>query len=123
MDCRLLAIDRLFGPLARVIGARDGMTLQDPDGLPVVAVIAVACLALSALAVNSFIREINVAADQYSLDHAREPDGLAASLVRSWRADKVDPGLLEEGVWYNHPSLAHRVRHAMNWKVAHPRLP
>jgi STE24 endopeptidase len=115
----LLAIHRLFGPAARLLGAEGLAGLSDPAGLPVWAVIAVAWLAIATPAEKTYIRLINVRADQFSLDHAREPDGLAVSLLRGWHDDKVDPGPLEEAVFFDHPSLQSRLEHAMRWKASH----
>ena len=116
----LFAAAGLHAPLARRLGARAPADVRDPAGLPILAAIACACLFLAKPANDAVDRLINVRADQYSLDHAREPDGLARSLVRDWRGDKVAPSPLEEAIFYDHPSLAGRVRHAMSWKAAHP---
>jgi STE24 endopeptidase len=69
---------------------------------------------------GGFIRLINVRADQEALDHSRQPDGLASSLVADWNGRDVDPGALEALVLYTHPPLTGRIRHAMDWKAAHP---
>jgi STE24 endopeptidase len=58
-------------------------------------------------------------ADQYSLDHAREPDGLAAALERDWDRHAVDPSPLAAAVFYTHPPLKSRLIHAMTWKSQH----
>ncbi len=109
---------RLFAPLARVL-RRGGLEPSDPAGLPLWAMIAIAWIAVSAVAFNAFDRAINVRADQYSLDHAREPDGLAASLIAAPQADRPDPSFLEEVLFYDHPPLKRRLLHAMSWKAAH----
>lgn len=114
----LYALHRLFGPVSRLMGARDLQGPDDPAGLPVLAAIAVVWLAFACVAFNNFDRLVNVRADQFALDRAREPDGQAEALVRGWRGDKVDPSALEEAVFYDHPSLRNRVLHAMSWKAA-----
>ena len=118
-----MATGRFYAPVARRLGARAPLDVRDPAGLPVLAAIACACLFLAKPCNDAADRMINVRADQYSLDHAREPDGLAQSLLRDWRGDKVDPSAVEEAVFYDHPSLASRVKHAMVWKAAHPAGP
>jgi STE24 endopeptidase len=110
------AVHRLFRPAAKAMGRGD-LVLDDPAGLPVAVAIGVVWLALATVGYDNAVRLINVRADQYSLGHAREPDGLAQSLLRSDRADKVDPSPLEEAVFYNHPSLQSRIAHAMTWKA------
>jgi STE24 endopeptidase len=119
----LLAAHLLFRPVAWLLAGGKALAPSDPDGMPVMVVIAVGCLVLASPVLNTFIRTINVAADQYSLDHAQEPDGLAQSLVRAWHDDKVDPGPMEEALFYDHPSLKNRILHAMTWKAAHAKPP
>ncbi len=82
--------------------------------------IAAAWLSLGGVAENGFIRAINVRADQYSLDHAREADGLAQALLHEWKGEDPAPSPLQEALFYSHPSLKSRVEHAMGWKAAHP---
>ncbi|HEX7758546.1 MAG TPA: M48 family metalloprotease [Caulobacteraceae bacterium] len=115
----LLVIDRLHGPLARRLGAPGVQGLADPAGLPVWLILVVLCLGAATVAERTYVRWINVRADQFSLDHAREPDGLALDLLRNWRDDKVDPGPVEEAIFFDHPSLQHRLEHAMRWKAEH----
>ena len=112
------AVHRLFRPVVRWLG-RDALAPGDPAGLPVAVAVAAVYLALAGVAYNGVIRAINVRADQYSLDHAREPDGLAQSLLAAGRNDKADPSLIEELVYYDHPSLKSRIAHAMRWKADH----
>jgi STE24 endopeptidase len=115
------AVHRLFGRAARLMGAAEGRNGADPSMLPVMAAVGFVWLATSSLVFNNFDRLVNVRADQYSLDHAREPDGLALSLVRAWRDDDVDPSPLDEILFYDHPPLKSRVLHAMSWKAEHAR--
>ena len=114
-------LDRLFAPTARLLGARGVAGISDPAGLPVIGVlITVIMLALTPL-VSSITRVTEAQADRFSLEHFNEPDGLARALVKTieYRADS--PSRLEEILFYNHPSVGHRVRAAMDWKAAHPR--
>lgn len=114
----LFAAHTLFWPAARVLGAAGLEGPADPAGLPVFAAIGFVWLGAAGIGFNNFDRLVNVRADQYSLDHAREPDGLAQSLVRDWRGDDVDPLPADEVLFYDHPSLKSRVLHAMTWKAA-----
>ena len=115
--------DRFFASFQRVLSYKRPLWPSDPEGMPVMAMILVAWLAISAVATNNFVRLINVGADQYSLDHAREPDGLALWLIRDWRGDKPDPTPLEETLFYDHPSLVSRLAHVAEWKAAHAKPP
>ena len=60
-------------------------------------------------------------ADRFSLQQFNEPDGLAEALVKTIEYRAASPSALEEFVFYNHESVSHRVRRAMDWKAAHPK--
>ncbi len=115
----LLFVRLGFQPLAKVLGADHLSGPGDPEGLPVVAILAVLAIIGSDFASGAYIRWVNVRADQYSLDHAREPDGLAAALERDWDHHSADPSPLAEAVFYTHPALKSRLVHAMTWKAQH----
>ena len=115
--------DRFFATFQRVLSYKRPLWPSDPEGMPVMAMFLVVWLAITAIATNNFVRLINVGADQYSLDHAREPDGLAMWLIRDWRGDKPDPTPLEETLFYDHPSLVSRLNHVAAWKAAHTEPP
>jgi STE24 endopeptidase len=70
------------------------------------------------LAAGGYLRWANVRADAYSLDHAREPDGLAAILEREWDHQSLDPSPVERALFYTHPPIADRIAHAMAWKAS-----
>lgn len=106
-------------PLAHLIGARGTRRAADPESLPAAAIILVLACYAAPLAVGGYLRWANVRADAFSLDHAREPDGLAAVLERTWDHDAIDPTPLETAVFYTHPPLDERIGHAMAWKAAH----
>lgn len=112
------ALQVLYAPVARWL--RLPANRFDPAGAPALVLIATAWLSLATVADHSFIRAINVRADQYSLDNAREPDGLAVALLHEWGGEDVDPSLLQETLFYSHPALQSRLVHAMRWKAAHP---
>ena len=98
-----------------------------PLSLPALVILATLWLCIGVVADHALIRWVNVRADQYSLDHAREPDGLAQTLLREWRGEDPDPSPLQEALFYDHPSLQSRMLHAMRWKAGHtvaePQLP
>ena len=66
---------------------------------------------------NTFTRTHESAADLFALNAARQPD--AQSLVMLKLADyrKLDPGPLEEIVFFDHPSGRSRIEMAMRWKA------
>jgi STE24 endopeptidase len=108
--------DRLFPRFARAFGSR--ATLSDPAGLPVLVFMA-SVLGLLALPVlNSESRAAEIAADRYSLETVGLPDALATALVKTAEYRNPRPGVLEEQIFYSHPSVERRVRTAMEWKAS-----
>lgn len=112
-----LLVQVLASWLARPLGL-DGP--GEGAALPLLTALFIVLASLGVVVDHGFIRWINVRADQYSLDHAREPDGLALALLREWKGERVDPSPLQEALFYDHPSLKSRLVHAMSWKAAHP---
>ena len=113
-----LAVAFAFAPLARRLALKGVDHPSDPAGLPLVTIILAGAIMLGSPILAGVGRAVNVRADQYSLDHAREPDGLAALLIRDWDHLAIAPDPVEEALFYAHPPLASRIRHAMAWKLA-----
>ncbi|HEY3799221.1 MAG TPA: M48 family metalloprotease [Caulobacteraceae bacterium] len=114
----LLAIQRLVSPLARALSGRGVSTPAAPRALPAAALICLAAYGAATLAGAAYLRFANVRADAYALEMSREPDGLAAVLVRTWNHQSLDPNPLEAALFYTHPPLPGRLAHAMTWKAA-----
>lgn len=112
-------VDRLFEPAKRWLGGRRIGDISDPAGLPVLAAIGAVIGLLATPVTNTLVREIEADADRFSLEHAREPDGLAKALVKTAEYRAPSPSALEEFIFYDHPSVENRVRRAMEWKAAH----
>ncbi|WP_324829037.1 M48 family metallopeptidase [Qipengyuania zhejiangensis] len=105
--------------LIRKYGDRWGVRdVADPASMPVLGI----CLALWMFAmtpaINSLIRINESHADAFGLDAAEEPDGFARVSMRLSEYRKIEPGPLEEILFFDHPSGATRVRMAMEWKAA-----
>jgi STE24 endopeptidase len=114
-------VNRLFAPTARLLGS--SATLPEPRGLPVLMVL-LSLLSLLATPVLSSLTRIGEAeADAYSLRTVNEPDALASALVKTAEYRYPRPGALEEFLFYDHPSVEHRVLKAMEWKATHPAGP
>lgn len=94
--------------------------LADPRGLPVLWALAALWLALAQPLAFAFDRAANLRADRFSLEHAREPDGLAEVLVRENGSAPVDPPALVLWLVCSHPPLKARIAQAMAWKASHP---
>lgn len=116
MGC--FAISRWTAPLAKALGG-GAVDPGDPEALPAAAIIFMLAMICAGLAGAGYLRWANVRADAYSLDHAREPDGLVAAIEAEWDHDSVDPSPVEEAVFSTHPAMTGRIRHAMAWKAAH----
>jgi STE24 endopeptidase len=69
---------------------------------------------------NTMIRLIEQDADQFSLTHANEPDGLSKALIKTAEYRAPSPSAIEEIIFYDHPSVENRIRMAMEWKATHP---
>jgi STE24 endopeptidase len=69
--------------------------------------------------VNSFSREVEYEADIFGLNAAAQPDGMAAVSVKLGEYRKLDPGPVEEFLFYDHPAGRTRIFAAMRWKAEH----
>jgi len=69
---------------------------------------------------NSVTRTMEYEADMYGLNAARQPDGEANVDVMLGEYRKLDPGSLEEFIFFDHPSGRTRITAAMRWKAEHP---
>jgi STE24 endopeptidase len=66
---------------------------------------------------NSFTRQQEYEADIYGLNAARQPDGEAEVDLLLGEYRKMDPGPLEEMIFFDHPSGRTRIYAAMRWKA------
>lgn len=93
--------------------------IADPAGLPLlILLMSVYSLALTPVS-NTFIRVNEAEADIFGLNAAREPDGFAATAVKLSEYRKLDPGPIEEFLFFDHPSGRARIHMAMQWKAEH----
>ena len=116
-------IDRLFPVAKRLLGANRVGDISDPAGLPVLAAIAAVIGLLLTPVINTMIRVIESDADEFSLVHANEPDGLARALIKTAEYRAPSPTVIEEILFYDHPSVENRIRMAMEWKATKPANP
>ena len=93
--------------------------VADPAGLPILLGIFATLSLLATPLFNTQTRLEEADADSFSLAHAQEPDGLSKALVKTIEYRASSPSDLEEFLFYDHPSVEHRVRKAMDWKAAH----
>ena len=112
-------VDRLYAPAARLLGATGVGDIADPAGLPVILAVLSVLGFLATPLQNTFTRWEEADADHFSLVHAHEPDGLSKALVKTIEYRASSPSDLEEFLFYDHPSVEHRVRAGMEWKAQH----
>ena len=95
-------------------------------GINDVAVLPLAVLVLSAYfflltpVSNTISRNIEYEADMYGLNAAQQPDGEANVDMMLGEYRKLDPGPVEEFIFFDHPSGRTRITAAMRWKAEHP---
>jgi len=109
------ATDRLLA----AFGARWGISgISDVAVVPLaVFVFSVYFLVLTPI-LNSYIRMQEAEADAFGLNAARQPDGFAEAALKLGEYRKMEPGPVEEWIFFDHPSGATRIRRAMSWKAA-----
>ncbi len=109
----------LFPMFSGLTAAKAIKGIADPAGLPVLMITIAFLQLLATPAFNSLTRLTEADADNFSLAHAHEPDGLSKALVKTADYRAPQPTKLEEIIFYDHPSVYNRVLNAMRWKAAH----
>jgi STE24 endopeptidase len=69
---------------------------------------------------NTITRSMEFEADMYGLNAAMQPDGEANVDLMLGEYRKMDPGPIEEFIFFDHPSGRTRITAAMRWKAEHP---
>ena len=106
-------LDRALARWGVRLGLRDR---ADPAALPLLfALFMIALFILSPLN-NTVIRTAEAEADAFGLNAAREPEGFAMASMRLSTYRKLNPGPVEEFLFYDHPSGYERVRRSMVWR-------
>lgn len=113
-------VDWGFGNLVRQFGGVwDVRGIDDPAGLPaLMALFTVFMLAATPIS-NTITRTIETQADIFGVNAVRQPDGFAQAALMLSEYRKLDPGPLEEFVFYDHPSGRSRIAMMMRWKAEH----
>jgi STE24 endopeptidase len=110
-----------FERLRRRFQASWGVTgIGDPAGLPLAVLLLSTFLFLMTPVLNSIVRIAEQEADVFGLNAARQPDGFARTALKLSEYRKLEPGALEELIFYDHPSGRTRILTAMRWKAEHP---
>jgi len=93
--------------------------VDDPAGLPLLALLFGVYLFGMTPVVNTIVRTQETEADLFGLNTSRQPDGMAAIALKLGEYRKLEPGPLEEIVFFDHPSGRNRISMAMRWKAEH----
>ena len=123
--CGLLFIKFSWNWAATRMGGRFGVrSMADPAGLPLLAALFSVYVFLATPVIKTIIRSAEVEADLFGLNAAREPDGFAEAIFKLSEYRKLEPGALEEFIFFDHPSGFNRIFSAMRWKAGNvKRLP
>lgn len=105
------AIQSRFGPR---LGLRD---IGDEAGLPLLVALFTIYFFVLTPVTNSITRSMEAEADAFGLNAAREPDGFAQAALQLSEYRKMQPGPIEEFVFFDHPSGWNRIHRAMVWKA------
>ena len=107
-----------FGRVALEFGERWGLRdVADVAGLPLlVALFSIYMFVLTPV-LNTIIRTMEVEADAFGLNAARQPDGAAQAALYLSEYRKMRPGPVEEAIFFDHPSGWSRIHRAMVWKA------
>jgi STE24 endopeptidase len=98
-------------------GVRD---IGDVAVLPLAVIVLSIYFFLTTPINNTITRTMEFEADMYGLNAARQPDGEANVDLLLGEYRKMDPGPIEEFVFFDHPSGRTRITAAMRWKAEHP---
>jgi STE24 endopeptidase len=71
---------------------------------------------------NTSTRTQEYEADMYGLNTSRQPDGFAQAAIHLGEYRKMNPGPIEEFVFFDHPSGRNRIYAAMRWKAENLKL-
>ena len=66
---------------------------------------------------NTHTRTTEGEADMYGLNASRQPDGFAQAAIHLGEYRKMNPGPVEEFIFFDHPSGRNRIFAAMRWKA------
>lgn len=109
-----------FERVANVHGAGWGIRgAGDVAGLPLALVIISAYSFVMTPVLNSYIRIQEAEADLFGINASGQPDGEGLVNLRLGKYRKLDPGPIEEILFFDHPSGRNRILMAMRWKAEH----
>jgi len=92
--------------------------IADPAGFPLLVLTFLTVFFLITPLRNTAVRVTEREADAFGINTAREADGFAKVALKLGTYRKLNPGPVEEFIFFDHPSGRARIRMAMDWKAA-----
>jgi STE24 endopeptidase len=96
---------------------------DDVAGLPLIVALMSIFFFLTMPVTNSITRATEREADLFGVNAVRKPDAFASVVLKLSSYRKLDPGAIEDAVFFDHPSGKSRIAMLMNWKAEHIRDP
>jgi len=104
-------------------GAKWGIQgVTDPAVIPLVFLIATIFFFILTPISNTQTRTEEAEADMFGLNASRQPDGFAQAAIHLGEYRKMNPGPVEEWIFFDHPSGRNRIFRAMRWKAENLQL-
>jgi STE24 endopeptidase len=91
--------------------------IGDTAVLPLVVLIVSILGFVATPILNTQTRTQEGEADMYGLNASRQPDGFAQAAIHLGEYRKMNPGPMEEFIFFDHPSGRNRIYAAMRWKA------
>jgi STE24 endopeptidase len=96
--------------------------IGDTAVLPLVVLLVSIFTLFATPILNTQTRTTEGEADMYGLNASRQPDGFAQAAIHLGEYRKMNPGPVEEWIFFDHPSGRNRIYAAMRWKAENLRL-
>jgi STE24 endopeptidase len=93
--------------------------VEDVAAMPLLALLLSIYFFVLTPITNTYTRVEEYEADIFGLNASRQPDGEAEVDLKLGDYRKLDPGPLEEFIFFDHPSGRARIYAAMRWKAEH----
>ncbi|HEV2721034.1 MAG TPA: M48 family metallopeptidase [Thermoanaerobaculia bacterium] len=90
--------------------------IGDTAVLPLVVLVSSMFFFVLTPILNTETRTQEAEADMYGINASRQPDGFAQAAIHLGEYRKMDPGPVEEWIFFDHPSGRNRIYAAMQWK-------
>jgi STE24 endopeptidase len=94
-------------------------SVADVAAAPALLLVGTIVFMLATPIANTIFRTVEAQADAFGLDAARSPDAFALVAIRLSEYRKLEPGPVEEFLFFDHPSGESRIRRSMQWKKDH----